>query len=133
MSGVIYFCEMKTQNCSGELPSGVKDSLQPIGVGCAEEELTLVHTDTRKHGYSQRYTLSHMLRHNYTQRHTHTKHMQAYTHTDTDTQAPMHTNTYTHTALHRHTTHTHYQQSLIITQQNSLRQCPNCVMVFSVD
>ena len=111
MSGVIYFCEMKTQNCSGELPSGVKDSLQPIGVGCAEEELTLVHTDTRKHGYSQRYThtLSHMLRHNYTQRHTdthtHTKHMQAYTHTDTDTQAPMHTNTYTHTQTHN--THTH--------------------------
>ena len=121
MSGVIYFCEMKTQNCSGELPSGVKDSLQPIGVGCAEEELTLVHTDTRKHGYSQRYThtLSHMLRHNYTQRHTdthtHTKHMQAYTHRHRHTITHAHKHVHAHTALHRHTTHTHTscQQTLI--------------------
>ena len=107
------FVKCKTQNCSGELPSGVKDSLQPGGVGCAEEELTQIHTDTHKHRYSQRHTHTpHMLRHTHTQRHTHKKHMQAYTHTDTDTQAPTHTNTYTdtqrtHAALHRHTTHTH--------------------------
>ena len=109
MSGVIYFCEMKTQNCSGELPSGVKDSLQPIGVGCAEEELTLVHTDTRKHGYSQRYTLSHMLRHNYTQRHTHTHktHAGIYTHRHRHTSTHAHKHIHTHSLTQTHNTHTH--------------------------
>ena len=46
--------------------------------------------------------------------------------TDTHTHKHTHTNTYTHT-------HNAYQQSLIITQQQSIRQSHNCVTVFSVD
>ena len=43
--------------------------------------------------------------------------------------------THTHRHTHTHIPHTHtpYQQSLIITQQQSLTQCHNCVMVLSVD
>jgi len=40
--------------------------------------------------------------------------------------------TQTHTHTHTHT-HSPYQQSLIITQQQSLTQCYNCVTIFSVD
>ena len=62
---------LRNAECSGELPSGVKDSLQHGEVRCAEEEVTQIHT---------------------------------------------HTHTHTHTQKH-------YQQSLIITQQQSLQLC----------
>jgi len=39
-SGVFYVCEMQNVNCGGELLCGVKDSLQPGGGRCAEEEVT---------------------------------------------------------------------------------------------
>ena len=105
---------------------------------------THINTDTRKDTHT--HTLTHIFRHTDTQTHTNTTGI--YTHTDTDTQTPLHpwshtTNTQMHTKpfkqqshTHKHkthTTHTPCQHTLTITQQNSLRQCPNCVTVFNVD
>ena len=39
-----YACEIENPNYSGKFHSGVKDSLQPEGVSCAEEEVTHTHT-----------------------------------------------------------------------------------------
>ena len=44
-----------------------------------------------------------------------------------------HTQTHKHPCRHSHNTHTTCQQTLIFTQQKSLRQWQNCVTVFSVD
>ena len=95
---------------------------------------THINTHTHKDTPMHTLTHSHANTHRHTHTHTHRKrHMQAYTYTytHTSTHGLMHTNMYTH----RHTTHTHTtcQQTLIITQQKSLRQCHNCVTVFSVD
>ena len=91
------FLKWGMYNCSGELPSGVKDSLKNGGVRCAEE---VTETDI----------------------HTHTTHSHRHTHIYKP-----------HTLTYIKHTHTSYQQSLIITQQQSLRQCHNGVTVFSVD
>ena len=145
------FVKCRIQNCTTELPSGVKDSLQYRGVRWAEEELTQVHTGTHKHRHSQRYTHAHTDTNAQTHwhKHTHTRITTGiYTHRyrHTSTHGRMHTNTNMHTQpfmqhsdthAHAHTTHTHTQtpcqHTLIITQQNSLRQCPNCATVFNVD
>ena len=113
------FVKWRSQNCTAELPSGVKDSLQPGGVRCAEE-LTQVHTDTHKHTHT---CIKHHM-HIHTQIQTH-KHPWLHAHK----------HIHAHTAFHETLRHTHasYQQTLTITQQNSLRQCPTCVTVFSVD
>ena len=39
----------RIQDCSGELPCGVKDRLQCGGVRCVEEEVTQTHTHTHTH------------------------------------------------------------------------------------
>ena len=44
------FVKFKIQNCSGELPSGVKDNLQAGGIRCAEE-VTETHTETNTHSH----------------------------------------------------------------------------------
>ena len=43
------FVKCKIQDSSGELPSGVKDSLQHGGVRCAEEVTHIHHTHTHTH------------------------------------------------------------------------------------
>ena len=50
------FVKCRIQNYSGELPSGVKDSLQPGGVRCAEEEVTQIHTQTQTHKHPFRHS-----------------------------------------------------------------------------
>jgi hypothetical protein len=56
MSGIM-FVKCKIQDCGGELPSVVKDSLQAGGLRCVEEEVTQVDgqthtlTDTSKHTF----------------------------------------------------------------------------------
>jgi hypothetical protein len=124
------FVKWGMKNCSGELLCGVKDSLQNGGVRCAEEVTqTDIRTNTCIHN-TDTDTMSP------THTHTHT-YTPSPTHTHTHTHTYSHTHPHTHKTTNTHNTHTNthtpYQQSLIITQQQSLRQCHNCVTVFSVD
>ena len=99
---------------------------------------TQTHINTDTHKDKPTHTLIHTLRHTDTQTHTNTTGIYTHRYRYIDTQASMvahnkHINA--HTAFHATLTHTHtpYQQTLTITQQNSLRQCHKCVTVFSVD
>jgi len=63
------FVKCRIQNCSGELPSGVKDRLQPRGIRCAKE---VTETNTHSHRLSLSLTHTHKTTHKHTHTHTHT-------------------------------------------------------------